>query len=155
MCIIFVLCSSINENQGMIYSSEAEISSIVAAFEDCTLPRDRWTHAAHLTIALWYLTQNPSNAVNLIRNHIQQYNLAHSIESTPTAGYHETITLFWIYTIQKFLLSVDSSNSFLDLTNQLVNHYADPNYLFEYYSSAHLFSPQARFIWTEPNLKPL
>lgn len=139
----------------MLYSSDEEIWGIVAAFEDCTLARDRWTHAAHLTIALWYLTHSPSNAVDLIRNHIQRYNLAHGIESTPTAGYHETITLFWIYMIQKFISRVESSNSFLDLTNQLVNHYSDPNYLFEYYSSEHLFSPQARSIWTEPDLKPL
>lgn len=40
----------------MTYKTLDEIKNIVRAFEDCTLPRSEWTHHAHLTIALWYLT---------------------------------------------------------------------------------------------------
>jgi hypothetical protein len=80
----------------MLYSSEEEIRSLVEAFEACTLPRDCWTHTAHLTVGLWYLIQDSSNAAYFIRQGIQRYNAAHSIESTPNRGYHETITLFWI-----------------------------------------------------------
>ncbi len=34
-----------------------EILALVRRFEDCTLPREEWTHAAHLTVALWHLLQ--------------------------------------------------------------------------------------------------
>lgn len=39
------------------YQTTEEINNLITSFEDCTLPRCQWTHAAHLTVALWYLTQ--------------------------------------------------------------------------------------------------
>ena len=148
----------------MTYSTEAEIRSLVSAFEDGTLPRDCWTHAAHLTVGLWYLTQEATisascnaggTAHSVIRQGIQRYNAAHGIESTPTSGYHETITLFWIQMIQNFLASVDRRNSLLKLTNQLLNQYPDPKRLFQYYSRDRLLSSQARLAWIEPDLQSL
>ena len=35
--------------------TDAEIESLVRAFEECTLPAAEWTHREHMTIALWYL----------------------------------------------------------------------------------------------------
>ncbi len=36
------------------YNSESEIKSLVWEFETRTLPKERWTHHEHLTVALWY-----------------------------------------------------------------------------------------------------
>ncbi|MBD1859091.1 MULTISPECIES: hypothetical protein [Leptolyngbya] len=136
-----------------MYTSEDEITELVRAFEDCRLAREHWTHTAHLTVALWYLIRSPRTAVEKIRFGIQRYNHTHGIESTPTGGYHETITLFWIHLIQTDLNHVDIHDSLLNLANQLIHHYADPAVLFEYYSRDCLFSPLARSTWVEPNLK--
>ncbi|MDY7014636.1 MAG: hypothetical protein SVX43_13740, partial [Cyanobacteriota bacterium] len=38
-----------------------KIVNLVRAFEERTLPRSRWTHAAHLIVALWYLMQYPES----------------------------------------------------------------------------------------------
>jgi hypothetical protein len=138
------------------YHTEDEIQDLVQKFENRTLSRQDWTHAAHLTIALWYSLKHsfPKN-VELICNGIQIYNAAQGIESTPTSGYHETITLFWIFTTQKFLFSVDIHNTILILTNQFIHQYSNPKLIFDYHSCDVLFSAKARTQWVEPNLKSL
>lgn len=138
------------------YATEAEIQDLIQAFESCTLPRIQWTHTAHLTVALYYLLHNSyDDAVDLIRQGIQTYNRSQGIEQTPTGGYHETITCFWIYVIHTFLDRCAPNRSLLILANQLICTYNDPQLLFEYYTRACLFSSTARFHWVEPDLKPL
>lgn len=143
-----------------MYATKDEIIQLVRAFEDCTLARSAWTHSAHLTVALWYLLENPQTAIDQIRCGIQRYNQAQGIESTgiestPSSGYHETITRFWIHLIQNYLCCVDVHDSLLNLANQLTNHDADPALLFEYYNPDRIFSPEARSRWIEPNLNSL
>jgi hypothetical protein len=138
------------------YHTEDEIQDLVQKFENRTLSRQDWTHAAHLTIALWYSLKHsfPKN-VELICNGIQAYNAAQGIESTLTSGYHETITLFWIFTTQKFLSSVGIHDAALILMNQFIHQYSNPKLVFDYYSRDVLFSATARIQWVEPNLKSL
>lgn len=138
-----------------MYGTENEIIELVEAFRNGTLARSNWTHSAHLTVALWFLIHEPRTATDQIRFGIQRYNQAHSVELTPTSGYHETITQFWIHLIQTDLDNINVHGSLLSLTNQLTNRYSDPTLLFEYYSRDVIFSPEARSRWIEPNLKSL
>lgn len=133
-----------------MYATQNEIIELVRSFENCTLDRSSWTHAAHLTVALWYLIHHPGTAIDQIRSGIQRYNQAHGVESTPISGYHETITLFWIHLIQSNLSPV---NCLLEQTDQVVDRYSNPALLFEYYSRSLIFSLEARSRWIEPNLK--
>ena len=140
----------------MTYRTQDEIEGLVKEFENGTLSRCEWTHTAHLTIALWYSLKHsfPKN-VELICHGIQAYNAAQGIESTLTSGYHETITLFWIFTTQKFLSSVGIHDAALILMNQFIHQYSNPKLVFDYYSRDVLFSATARTRWVEPNLKSL
>jgi hypothetical protein len=138
----------------MTYRTQDEIEGLVKEFENATLSRCEWTHTAHLTIALWYSLKHahPENG-ELIRYGIQNYNAAQGIESTPTSGYHETITLFWIIIAQKFISSVDTHDALLILTSLFIDQYSNPKLVFDYYSYDVLFSAKARAQWIEPNLK--
>jgi hypothetical protein len=83
------------------YQTLSEIKILIREFDACTLSRHQWEHQAHLTVALWYLTHySQPKATNYIRNGIQRYNLAQGIKTTKDSGYHETITLFWIQTLE-------------------------------------------------------
>ena len=74
----------------------AEIPRLVAAFKACTLPGAEWTHRAHLTVALWYVSHLPyPEALETIRTGIQRYNLSRGVLTTETSGYHETLTRFY------------------------------------------------------------
>jgi len=72
------------------FRTTEEILTLLRGFYDCTLPRADWTHAAHLTIALWHLLQYDwPEAVARVRHGIKRYNAAHGIVTTPTGGYHD------------------------------------------------------------------
>ena len=152
-------------NKTVKYWTSEEIVNLVKAFENCTLPRDEWTHQAHLIVALWYLTHySQSKATNCIKNRIQNYNNAIAlakrgalsaqrcckqigIKTTKDSGYHETITLFWIKIVWQYLIVEGKNLSLVDLVNDLSHHYSNPRLPLEYYSCDRLMSWQARRSW--------
>lgn len=139
------------------YRTAFEIVRLVGEFEAGELPREKWTHAAHLTVALWYHLNTPAAEVtNRVRAGIKRYNAAHGIVTTPTGGYHETMTLFWIAIVAKHLReSSGREHSFVGLANSLIERYGDKNLPFIYYTRERLFSTAARAKWHAPDLKAI
>lgn len=137
------------------YKTEADIKSLIAKFENCTLSRLEWNHQAHLTVALWYLNRYDEQvAINMIRQGIQRYNLAIGIKTTKDGGYHETLTLFWIRMVSHYL-SVNKEKSFnLETAIAIYQTYNNKYLPFQYYSRDLLMSYEARSHWVEPDLKP-
>lgn len=144
-------------NPHISYDTPAEIEQLIRAFEACTLPKPLWTHHAHLTVGLWYLTrQDVGEATLNIRYGIQRYNLSCGVRMTRSGGYHETITLFYIRAIDRYLRTADRSQPLVTLREGLLaSPCADPKYPLDYYSKDLLFSWEARTTWVTPDLKPL
>jgi len=138
------------------FRTTEEVLALVRRFEDCTLPRAEWTHAAHLTVALWHLLQYDwPEATSRVRRGIRRYNAAHGIRETPEGGYHETLTLFWLCAVRSFLEGGrNEARSLVSLANDLAAAY-DKSLPLEFYTRARLFSREARTGWVEPDLKPL
>ena len=129
---------------------------LVEAFLSCTLPKENWTHEAHLKVGLWHLLHySPSESTKRLRQSIKQYNVACGIENTETQGYHETITQFYVWLINQFIQQTDCSQPIDLLANGLIDRYGDKSLLFRYYSRSRLMSKTARLQWVEPDLKPL
>ena len=138
------------------YRASTEVLRLVREFEACTLPRAEWTHHAHLVVALWYLVRHEEAlATRLIREGIKRYNRACGVETTRTSGYHETITLFYIRVIRRFLSEADSDCTLSTLANSLINVCGNKELPLEYYSRERLMSWEARTAWLEPDLKAL
>ena len=134
----------------------SEVERLVREFEACTLPGERWTHEAHLTVALWYLSRHAdAEATRLIRDGIRRYNLARGVRQTRTGGYHETITLFYVRAIRRYIESAGASRTFDELLDRLMEACGAKSFPFEYYSRERLLSWEARTGWLEPDLKPL
>jgi hypothetical protein len=143
-------------NKTLKYCTLGEIERFIQTFENCTLPRDEWSHPAHLIVTLWYLTHySQIEATNCLINRIQNYNNAIGIKTTKDSGYHETITLFWIKIVCQYLTVKGKNCPLVDLVNGLSQHYSNPRLPLEYYSSDRLMSWQARRSWIEPDLKSL
>jgi len=137
------------------YNSVAEIETRMEDFEACRIPREEWTHSAHLTMALWYLHRYPADvAVERIRTGIQRYNQATHDPKQPSTGYHETITLFWTAILRQHM-NETGEQDLLRLANRLAVDRAHKDLVFEYYSRELLFSDTARVEWVPPDLKPL
>jgi hypothetical protein len=133
------------------FASIAEIERLVAGFEDGTLPKSEWTHQAHMTVAFWNLSKySESEATNRIRDGIKKYNEAVGTLNTETSGYHETITIFWIWAVRRFMLNRSLVVSTLEKINLLLASH-DKNFPLEYYSKELLMSCDARREWREPD----
>jgi hypothetical protein len=66
-------------------------------FHSCTLPRDAWTHRAHVRMAWMYRRRHALDEAHvLLRIGIVKLNASHGLVETVLRGYHETITRAWL-----------------------------------------------------------
>jgi hypothetical protein len=133
-----------------------EVLRLVAAFENRTLPKSEWTHRAHLTVALWYATHLAyDDALHAVRVGINRVNDAHGVVSTPTSGYHETITRFYMRVVTHFIAMEGKEGDWADRANRLLQRYGARDLPLRHYTKDRLMSPAARANWVEPDLAPL
>ena len=138
------------------YPTTDALRDVIAAFESHELPRAEWTHRAHLTVATWYvLWYGPEAALGHVRDAIQAYNAAHGIVTTPTGGYHETLTRFYVWLVSRAVYRSGVSESLAALVNRVVDECEDRQIPYAYYSRERLQSFDARSRWIEPDLASL
>lgn len=134
----------------------ADVANLLAAFEAGTIPRAEWNHRAHLTMALWYiLDHGPERGATRIREAILRYNQLQGIEQTAEGGYHETLTRFYIWLVQRFVITSDPARPRAELLNELCDRYGSKDYPLRYYSKERLASWEARTTWVPPDLRPM
>jgi len=139
----------------LIYKADEEIKLLFDSFEKRSLLKEDWTHAAHLTVALFYCLNYPFGvARNLMRDGIYWLNDAHGTPNTETSGYHETMTCFWMTMVKDFLETRRKDEGLAVLANDLVESYGDTKLPFKFYSRELLFSVEARLGYVAPDLKP-
>ncbi len=139
-----------------LFQNEAEILKLVDGFRNKTVSKEDWTHEAHLAVGVWFLSNyDRYEATCMLKSGIVELNYSMDGENTPTAGYHETITLLWIWLIDKYLKANDGK-TLLELVNGfLENEYSERNVLLKFYSKEVLFSTKARAIWVDPDRRLL
>ena len=123
----------------------------------CTLPRDEWTHAAHLAVGAWHIHRyGADEALARLRTGIRRLNDSHGTPNMPTSGYHETVTRAYVRLLSEFLAACPPS---LPLTVRvervLGGPLADRNVLARFYSPETLMSERARAEWVEPDVAPI
>ncbi len=135
-----------------LYRNADEVWVVVGNFEACTTLPAEFTHEAHLTVALWYLSRlSMMDATERMRDGLFRF-LNHYNER----GYNETITVFWLKLVQSFLAGkTNSSRSITEMANELAATYNNSRLIFDYYSKELLASEEAKDNWVEPDLRPL
>ena len=119
-----------------------------------TLPREQWTHEAHLRAGLWHgLHHDADTALQLLRERIRAYNVAVGTANTDTGGYHETITRCYVALIAAFLAGVDTTRPTEQLATQLLARYGARDLLYTYYTRERLHSVAARRGWLAPDVE--
>ena len=107
----------------MRFENEKEIEEVVRTFEDATVAREAWKHAEHLTVALHYLCLHDIDiATEKMRTGIFKLLGAFGVDLTKEMPYHETLTIFWMRTVDDFNESKNGT-SLLDKANELVATY--------------------------------
>ncbi len=137
----------------MNYKSVEEIILLVKSFEERTLPKEEWTHAAHLIVGLVYCCLFPlERARVLLGNGTYWLNVAHGIPNTETSGYHETLTVFWLKLIWRFLEIRGRGEDLAILARDLIASFNDLKLPLKFYSREILSSLKARERYVEPDL---
>ena len=98
----------------------SSINQLVKQFEQGALSKEEWTHHAHLVVCSYYLYHyNYQEATLRIKLGIIRFNDAVGTENTIDGGYHETLTLFWIWAVNAYI--TDQSATLEELVNGLLN----------------------------------
>lgn len=121
-----------------------------------TLPKIEWTHHAHLRVGLWHALRYPDDAtLNLLRERIRAYNESTGVLNTSGAGYHETITRFYVGVIRHFVDSIDPQRPVDELAQELIARWGNRDLPLRHYTRERLYCVEARLRWAEPDLEPV
>ena len=136
--------------------SEFQLEDLVTRFVAGTLPREEWTHAAHLAVGLWHVHHHGAEGgLERLRLGIRALNDRHGTPNTDTSGYHETITAAYVRLLEQFLTEGAPGSSLASrLRDLLSGPLAERTFLDRFWSRELLMSPAARRSWVPPNLCP-
>lgn len=135
-----------------IYENENEIRSLVKAFETGTISEKDWRHAEHLVTALFYLSNHDfETALAKMRGGIFNLLKSFGVDLSKEMPYHETLTIFWMRTVEDFKKSKNGA-SMPEICNELTVKF-DKDYPLRFYSRELLFSDKARAEFVEADLE--
>jgi hypothetical protein len=140
-----------------LFASDAEVAHIGEGMLARTLPREEWTHEAHLAATIYLLLWHPE--IDLDRELpglIRRYNESVGGMNDDTQGYHETITRVFLHGVRLFLSEADQSEPLHALVNDLLlSPMGDRHWPFRFYSRERLLSVAARRAFVTPDLAAL
>jgi len=119
-----------------------------------TLPREEWTHEAHLAATAWLLLKRPDVDVDkALPAIIRAYNESVGGVNSDTDGYHETVTRTFLRGVRLFLAEADLSEPLHELVNELLlSPMGKRDWPLRFYSPERLFSVEARREWVRPDI---
>jgi hypothetical protein len=133
----------------MMFATQRNWQEFIHAWESHRLPKQSWNHAAHVAVGAGYAVRFQDEALHHLRTGIKAYNLATGGDNTSTSGYHETLTRFWLETIQAELAHPISE---WEAANHIVKMFGHRRDFFKsFYDFDVVNSVEARRQWIAPN----
>jgi hypothetical protein len=146
-----------SEYEVRLFQEDAAIVAIGEGLLARTLPREAWTHEAHLAACTWIVRDRPDIAPeDDMATIISTYNVAVGGVNDDSQGYHETITQIYIAAVKAHLSEIKSDTPLWQSVNTLLLSERGGRELpLKFYSKARLFSVAARRNFIEPDLLEL
>ena len=122
-----------------------------------TLPRDEWTHEAHLAATTWLVLSHPEIDLDAeLPGIIARYNESVGGVNSDTEGYHDTITRSYLRGIRLFLEEADRERPAHELVNELLmSPMGRRDWPLRFWSKEVLMSVDARRGFVAPDLRPM
>src|SRR4051812_10167080 len=145
------------EYRPRLFHSEAEIEHLGEGLLACTLPREEWTHEAHLAATTYLLTRRPDVDLDEeLPGIIRRFNESVGGVNSDTEGYHETITRVFLHGVRLFLAETDPAEPLHELVNELLlSPMGRRDWPLRFYSRERLLSVEARRAFVPPDLATL
>lgn len=139
-----------------LFGRDDEIRALGEGLLACALPREAWTHEAHLGACLWLLTERPDIDIDAeIGTIIRRFNESVGGVNDDMQGYHDSITRAYVAGVRLFL-SETAETGLTDRANaMLLSDVGRRDWPLRFYSRDLLFSVAARWGYVEPDLAPL
>lgn len=142
-----------SEVEVRLFEDDASIVRIGEGLLARSLPREDWTHEAHLASCTWIVRDRLDiDPVTDMSGIISGYNVAVGGVNDDTQGYHETITQVYIAGVKAHLAEVGSEMPLYEAVNALLLSARGRRDLpLRFYSKELLFSVPARRGFVEPD----
>jgi hypothetical protein len=137
----------------MSFETDDDIAELLEGFRSRTLPKEKWTHAAHWAAALGLIAEDAAAAHRDMPGMIRAYNESVGGRNTETEGYHETITIASLKAAEHaWRTAPDGTPLHTVLSGLLAGPCGKPDWIFRYWHRDTLFSARARREWVEPDI---
>jgi len=144
------------EYEPRLFAGDHEIRALGEGLLARTLPRDAWTHEAHLGAYLWLLTERPDIDVDAeIATIIRRFNESVGGVNDDRQGYHDSITRAYVAGIRLYLSQTEETGLAVRANAMLRSDVGRRDWPLRFYSRELLFSVPARRGYVEPDLAPL
>lgn len=139
-----------------LFERDTEIRAIGEGLLACALPREAWTHEAHLGACLWLLTERPDIDIDAeIGTIIRRFNESVGGVNDDHNGYHDSITRAYVAGVRLFLADAEEGGLAERVNALLLSDMGCRDWPLRFYSRDRLFSVSARRGFVEPDLAPL
>jgi hypothetical protein len=137
-------------------AGEDALDTFVHHWRTGVLPKNAWTHAAHVAVTGYHaFDHSPDDVFTEMKRGIVHFNSCTGVVDGPDSGYHETLTRFWSNTISHTVRDA-RPDSRLDAANYAVRLFGEDRDLASlYYSFDVVRDRRARREWVNPDLEPL
>ena len=139
-----------------LFERDEDIRAIGSGLLARSLPREAWTHEAHLGACLWLISERPDIDIDAeIATIISRYNESVGGVNDDTQGYHDTITRAYVAGVRLFLSETAEVGLAARVNALLLSDMGRRDWPLRFYSRDLLFSVAARRGFVEPDLAPL
>jgi len=145
------------DHRPRLFTSDADIEHVGERFLARALPKEEWTHEAHLATTIWLLLKRPDIDVDKeLPDLIRRYNESVGGVNSDTEGYHETITRAFLAGVRLALLEADPAEPLHELVNELLlSPMGRRDWPLRVYSRERLLSVEARRNFVPPDIAAL
>ena len=142
------------EHSPRLFTTDAEIERLGEGLLACTLPREDWTHEAHLAATIYLVVRRADIELDAeLPGIIRRFNESVGGVNSDTEGYHETITRSFLDGVRIFLKEADVSEPLHALVNGLLlSPMGRRDWPLRFYSRDRLFSVEARRSHVAPDI---
>jgi hypothetical protein len=140
-----------------LFADDAAIIHLGEGLLSRSLPKDEWTHEAHLAASLWIARDCPNiDPVRDMAAIISRYNVSVGGINDDTQGYHDTITQVYVEAVRVHLTRRNKAEALVGSVNALlVSPLGRRDLPLHFYSAQLLFSVPARRKFIAPDVLPL